>query len=137
MAQFVACGCSCNLGPNHTPCHTLFSFFTSLVESGIEIKKPANMSETYFTDSIRMPFLTRLADNINGRFEDKSLLESFDVFNPSKLPTLSSIPSKTELDNFMTYGNTQIQTIVKQYYREDGTTTSIASLQECFEGWSG
>ena len=25
VAQFVAGGCSCNLGPNHTPCHSLFS----------------------------------------------------------------------------------------------------------------
>ena len=25
VAQFVACGYSCNLGPNHTPCHMLFS----------------------------------------------------------------------------------------------------------------
>ena len=49
------------------------AFLTSCEESGIEIKKPANMSETYFTDSIRMPFLTRLVDNINGRFEDKSV----------------------------------------------------------------
>ena len=40
------------------------AFLTSLEESGIEIKKPANMSETYFTDSIRMPFLTHPVDNI-------------------------------------------------------------------------
>ena len=25
VAQFVACGCSCNLGPKGTPCHKLFS----------------------------------------------------------------------------------------------------------------
>ena len=57
------------------------SFLADLEKDSIEIKKPANMSKDYFNDSIRVPFLTRLAKNISSRFDDKSILESFDVFN--------------------------------------------------------
>lgn len=85
--------------------------------------------------SIRTPFLTRLVENINGRFDDKSVLESFDVFNPSKLPVLSSTPNTTEMEHFMAYGNSQIQTLAKQYYC-DGEGT-CASPHECLEEWSG
>ena len=46
-------------------------------------------SRDYFNNSILTPFLSCLVENINGRFDDKSILESFDVFNPSKLPTFS------------------------------------------------
>ena len=61
------------------------------------------MSKDYFNDSIHTPFLTRLAENISSRFDNKSILESFDVFNPSRLPLLTSSPSKTELESFMAY----------------------------------
>ena len=81
-------------------------------------------------------FLTRLAENISSRFDDKSILESFDVFKPSRLPMLTSNSSKTELESFMAYGNTKIQTLAKQYHREDGTI-GTASPHECLEEWNG
>ena len=111
------------------------AFLTDLEEGSIEIKTPANLSRDYFNDSIRIPFLSCLVENTNGRFDDKSILESFDVFNPFKLPKFSSNPSKTEIERFMAYGNTQIQTLAKQYYCDgDGT---LASPHECLEEWSG
>ena len=75
----------------------LDAFLADLEEGSIEIKKPANMSRDHFNNSIRTPFLSGLVENINGRFDDKSILESFDVFNTSKLPTFLSNPSKTEI----------------------------------------
>ena len=90
------------------------------------------MSKDYFNDSIRIPFLNRLAENISSRFDDKSILESFDC--PSRLSMLASNPSKTE--NFMAYGNTKIKTLAEQYHREDGTI-GTASPHECLEEWSG
>ena len=73
---------------------------------------------------------------MSSRCDDKSILESFDVFNPSRLLMLTTNPSETELENFMVYGNKQIQTLAEQYHCEDGTI-GTASPHECLEEWSG
>ena len=58
------------------------------------------------------------------------------LINPSRLPKLTSNHSKTEIENFMAYGNTKIQTLAEQYHCEDGTI-GTAFPHECLEEWSG
>ena len=58
------------------------------------------------------------------------------LINPSRLPKLTSNHSKTELENFMAYGNTKIKTLAEQYHCEDGTI-GTAFPHECLEEWSG
>lgn len=81
----------------------LQSFLPQLSDSGIVIKKPANLGEEYFRDSIKIPFLDKLTNNIKERFEDKSIMAAFDIFDPSKIPS-----------DFALYGNDHVENIVKE-----------------------
>jgi len=60
----------------------LQEYLYKLQENNIEIKKPQHLSEEYFRDRVRMPFLTLLIENIQNRFKNKSILAAFEIFNP-------------------------------------------------------
>lgn len=68
--------------------------------------------------------------NIESRFDDKSVLASFDVYNPSKLPILSENPSTKDLKMFMEYGNDEIKILATQF---EGV---VADSIKCLEEWS-
>ena len=85
-------------------------------------RTPANLAEEYFKDSVRIPFLTCLIDNIHKRFPDKTLLSSFDIFNPRKLP------NEDQLDE---YGFLEIIAPSERF------KDSVASNEVCLEEWGG
>lgn len=64
----------------------LQQYLDDLQEKNISIKKPSHLAEKYFNDQVRIPFLSLLIDNIQKRFPDTTLLASFDIFNPCKMP---------------------------------------------------
>ena len=66
----------------------LQAFLEQIDKSGIEIQKPSHLADEYFKKSIKDPYLDTLISNIEARFDDKSVMASFDVDNPSKLPKL-------------------------------------------------
>ncbi len=117
----------------------LHEFLDSLQQADIEIKKPAHLADDYFRDSIRVPFLTRLIDNIQNRFEDQSVLAAFDAFDPKKLPddthsdsdsqSESGSDSDHETESPAEYGKTAIITLADQF---QGV---VASRSECLEEW--
>ena len=69
-----------------------------------------------------MPFLLHLIENIQKRFPDTTVLASFDIFNPRKMPNE---------ENLLEYGNAEIKALSEQF--ED----AVASSEVCQEEWSG
>ena len=75
---------------------SLQSYLQKLELANITVTKQANLGEKYFLESIRKPFLTCLIDNLIKRFEDKSILTVFDVFDPKKIPRVSNDSSESD-----------------------------------------
>ena len=108
----------------------LKTFLDQLTSAGIDIRKPPRLAEIYFETSIKQPYLDTLIKNLETRFDDKSVLASFDVMNPAKLPPLSENPSSAELEEFTAYGNVQINNFTQQFQG------IVAEPDECLEEWS-
>ena len=102
---------------------TLPAFLKEIEKSGITLKKPSHLGEDYFKKSIRDPYLDTLISNIEARFDDKSVMASFDICNPAKLPNLPDNPSKDELEAFTK------ETLAHQF---DGVTV-VADSTECLK----
>ena len=97
-------------------------------------------------EKIRKSYLKKLIDNLKSRFEDKSLISAFDVFNPKKIPrkemdqnghniiesTNAGTEEQQDCETFMTYGNDHITNLSKQYQDDEGV---CSSLEECLEEW--
>ena len=66
---------------------------------------------------------------MQNRFDNKSVMAAFDVLNPVKLPKLPEKPTVEELTTFVQYGNTEIESLAKQF---DGAI----DVQECFKEWA-
>ena len=98
--------------------------------SGIEIKKPSHLRDEYFKKSIKDPYLDKLISNTEARFEDKSVLASFDIYNPVKLPHLPDNPSTEDLEAFTDYGNDLVENLARQFHG------IVANSLECLEEWS-
>ena len=118
--------------------NALPTLLNQLKADGIDVKKPVHLSERYFQDSIREPFLKLLIENIEKRFEDKSVLTAFSVFDPAKLPRNRRIPDNPEREllesqTIMNYGNMEIETLSKHF---DGTG-ALGSSEICLEEWTG
>ena len=77
--------------------------FWRIKKAEIDVRKPHNLGELYFNDSIRKPFLDKLIDNLESRFQEKDIMASFAILNPQRLPQLSTNPSPEELKLFMDY----------------------------------
>jgi wyosine [tRNA(Phe)-imidazoG37] synthetase (radical SAM superfamily) len=54
----------------------LQAFLEQIAIVGIDIKKPSHLGDEYFKKSIRYPFLDKLINNTEARFDDKSVLAS-------------------------------------------------------------
>ena len=107
----------------------LQQFLEQLTSAGIDITKRSNLGEQYFEGSVRKPFLCCLIKNILNRFDDKSVMAAFAVLDPSKLPQLSTRPTREELNAFVQYGNTEIESLARQF----GATDEV---QEYLEEWA-
>ena len=64
----------------------LDAYLAGITDAGIEIRMAQNLGNQYFRVSIQKPYLSQLIKNIHERFEDKSIMAAFEVFNPAKLP---------------------------------------------------
>ena len=76
------------------------SFLEQIENSGIEIKKPTHLGDDYFKKAIKDPYLNK---NIESRFDGKSVMAAFDLYNPSKLPHLPKNPSPEDIEIFLEY----------------------------------
>ena len=74
------------------------SFLEQVENSGIEIKKPAHLGDDYFKEAIKDPYLINY---IESRFDDKSVMAAFDLYNPSKLPPVPKNPSTEDIEFFL------------------------------------
>lgn len=118
-------------GPNLT---NLQTYLEGVKQANITIIKPLNLGENYFLEKIRKPYLTNLIENLKNRFEDKSIISAFDIFNPKKMPrTDHSDCSTEEREAFTTYGNDYIESLSKHYQYED--VCVCGSSDECLEEW--
>ena len=106
------------------------AFLEQLETSGIEVKKVANLDEDYFLRSVRRPFLQFLVVNLQARFADKSILASFNVFNPKSLPTIMNKSSKSQTDKAMAYGNNEIELLSSQFSEALPSSSSAEVLSE-------
>ena len=97
------------------------SFLQQLQEADINISKPSNLAEDYFRDSIKEPYLCTLIDNLKRRFNDKSKIAAFSIFNPEKLKNGCT----------MQYGIEEIERLAQQYQG----LGIIASTEECIDEW--
>ena len=76
------------------------SFLEQIENSGIEIKKPTHLGDDYFKKAIKDPYLNNLIKNIESRFDDKSVMAAFDLYNPlPKNPSTEDIEIVLEYDN--------------------------------------
>ena len=66
-----------------------------------------------------------MIDNITTRFDDKTVIAAFDVFNPKKLP-------KPIDECYLQYGNTEIERLATQF---EGAGV-VGDVQQCLEEWS-
>ena len=103
----------------------LNQFLEELTSAGIDIKR-GGLGENHFTNSIRKPYLSSLVLNLERRFEDKSVMAAFDIFNPAKLTCL---PSEEDLTTFLRYGNKEVEDLAKQ-------CGVVPNIQECVKEWS-
>lgn len=108
----------------------LQAFLEQIANAGIDIKKPSHLGDDYFKKSIRDPYLDKLINNIEARFDDKSVLASFDIYNPAKLPYLPDNPCAEDLETFTEYGNVEVEILALQF---QGV---VADSIECLEEWS-
>ena len=88
-------------------------YLDDLQGRSIEIKKPANLAEAYFNDSIRIPFLTCLIDNLQNRFSRHNR------FCP---------PNE---EDQLEYGFQEILALSERF------NDTVASNEICLEEWGG
>ena len=101
-----------------------------LANSGINVKHPSHLGHEYFTKSIKDPYLDNLINNLETRFDDKSVLAAFDIYNPVKLPQVPDNPCAEDLETFAGYGNDDMENLTGQF---QGV---VADSTECLEEWS-
>ena len=101
-----------------------------LKKAEIDVRKPHNLGELYFNDSIRKPFLDKLIDNLESRFQEKDIMASFDILKPQRLPQLSTNPSREELKLFTNYGVKELRCFTNQF---EGI---LVNYDSCEEEWS-
>ena len=64
----------------------LQTYLEGLEQANISIVKQHNLSENYFLEKFRKPYLKSLIENLKNIFEDKSIISAFDIFGPKKIP---------------------------------------------------
>ena len=75
-----------------------------------------SICDDYFKKSIKDPYL----DNIIKNIDDKSVMASFDVYNPARLPYLPDDPCSEDLETFMEYGNDDVDNLPPVAYPGGG-----------------
>jgi len=60
----------------------LQEYLDTVAKANIVIRKPATLGIDHFCNSIHQPFIEKLVTNLEERFDDKSVISAFDIFNP-------------------------------------------------------
>ena len=102
----------------------------TLTKANIDITKPANLGSDYFRNSIHQPFLDKIIKNLENRFDDKTVIAAFDIFNPQKIPKVIDSNDVEDVDKFLNYGNNEIIEISNQFSDVTG------SEEDCLHEWS-
>ena len=108
------------LGPSYFKTSVQQPYLTNLIEelasAGIQLKRFPTLGPSYFKTSVRQPYLTNLIQNLTTRFEDKSIITAFDLFNPTSIP---SDPSE-----FVKFGNENVRKL-SEHYQSSGILNGI------------
>ena len=99
----------------------LETYLKELASAGIQLKRLPTLGPSYFKTSVQQPYLTNLIKNLTTRFEDKSIITAFDLFNPNSIP---SDPSE-----FVKFGNENVRKL-SEHYQSSGILNGI---DNCFQ----
>ena len=103
----------------------LDTYIKGLTNAGIQLIMLPMLGPSYFKDSVQQPYLTNLIRNLTNRFEDKSIITAFDLFNPNSIPS-----DPTE---FMQYGNENVRKLY-EHYQSSGILSGKTEI--CLAKWS-
>ena len=84
----------------------LDDLLASLNEAGHSINVEGNVKER-FDEQVRKPYLAKLIENMNKRFQAIGVVSAFSIFNPSELPLMQSEVAH--------YGETELNILLSQY----------------------
>ena len=84
----------------------LDDLLASLNEAGHSINVEGNVKER-FDEQVRKPYLAKLIENMNERFQAIGVVSAFSIFNPSELPLMQSEVAH--------YGETELNILLSQY----------------------
>ncbi len=98
-----------------------------LTAADIQLNERGNQGKEYFENSIRRPYIECLVKNLEDRFDDKSVIAAFDIFNPVRVTCL---PSENDISLFLQYGNSEVKDLAKQY------TRVVPDTNECVDEWA-
>ena len=102
----------------------LESYVEELTAAGIQLKMTPVLGHSYSENSVKKPYLANLIQNLKNRFEDKSIITAFDLFNPTSIPS-----DPTELVQF---GNDNVRQL-SEYYKNSAILTGT---ENCLAEWS-
>lgn len=111
----------------------LDAYVAGIVEAGIELRKAHNLGYDYFRESIQKPYLQQLIKQLNDRFEDKSVMAAFGIFNPTNIPLVSQDSEEADVNDFNLYVYDQVERLFTQFQ----STCYLSDLQECAGEWTG
>ena len=77
---------------------------------------PPNLGQCYFENYVKKPYLMSLIQNLMTRFEDKSIITAFDLFNPASFPS-----NPTDLVQF---GNKNVRQLSEHYQGSEILSTT-------------
>lgn len=103
------------------------AFLEQLTNAGVDIKSQETLERTTFPTPSK---IHTWIINIENRFDDRSVMAAFDIYNPEILPPLSINPDVNELSSFTDYGNDHVLNLAEQFQGVVGDS------QECVEEWS-
>ena len=102
----------------------LDAYIAGLDGAGIALKQLPTTGQDYFKGSVQQPYLSKLIESITKRFEDKSLMCAFQIFDPTTLPSSDSGPSE--------FQQQYLERLATHYL----TTGFLAEPQDCLSKWS-
>ena len=72
-----------------------------LKSSGIDV--PGQFNKETLNSTVKIPFPNALIGNLEKRFDDKSVMAAFDVFDIRKIPNASAESSPEAIEAFASY----------------------------------
>ena len=102
----------------------LETYLEEITGASIQLKMPLNLGQSYFENYVKKPYLMSLIQNLMTRFEDKSIITAFDLFNPASFPS-----NPTDLVQF---GNENVRQLSEHYQSSE----ILSTTENCLAEWS-